>query len=55
MAADPAKTKEVDNARADAQLAILKVIGDDASQITAPNLKDLAEAFAWIHAPGQPH
>ena len=51
----PEKSKEIETARAETQLALLKAIPDAIEMGTAANVLRLAEAFAWVRNPSGPH
>lgn len=46
---------EIDEARREAQLVVLHRLRDTGDKATAPTVLALAEAYAWLQAPDQPH
>ena len=51
----PEMTKEIDTARGEAQLALLKAIPDAIDMSNSGHVLRLAEAFAWVRNPSEPH
>jgi hypothetical protein len=39
----------------DARKAVLKTIIKDAPNASGSHIRDLAETYAWLRSPGQPH